>query len=59
MKIALAERPELEEDNEILKTLAYQKFIDQINEDYKIEINPNEIIGKFHFMFLIKSINYI
>jgi len=46
MKNVLSERPELEEDSEFLKTLAYQKWIDQISEDYKIDINPNEIIGK-------------
>ena len=43
----LAEKPEFEEDSEAIKTLAYQKWMDQISEDYKIEINPNEIIGNF------------
>jgi len=45
IKTVLIERPDLEEDAEALKMLAYQKWIDQISEDYKTDINPNDIIG--------------
>lgn len=47
VKIVLQERPDLTEDNENIKILAYQKWIDNISEEYKTELNPSDIVGRF------------
>lgn len=47
VKIVLQERPDLTEDNENIKILAYQKWIDNISEEYKTELNPSDIVGSF------------
>lgn len=51
LKMVLIERPELSEDNESIKTLAYQKWIEAISDEFKIEINPNDIIGNFIYFY--------
>ena len=49
-EMVLREQPELSKDNnESIKTLAYQKWIEAISEEFKIEINPNDIIGCFFY----------
>lgn len=52
MKQVMAEKTELNAntDSELLKTLAYKKWIEQISEDYKKEINFEDIIDCINMM---------